>query len=59
MVHGVAQNVPQGENLNNYKSVSEDLGRAKKNLWFNKTNHLFILSDTEECYFIHLLIMAV
>jgi hypothetical protein len=32
MVHGVAQNVPQSENLNNYKAVSEKLGRAKKNL---------------------------
>jgi hypothetical protein len=42
MVHGVAQNVLQGENLNNYKVVSENLGRAKKNLWFSKTNNFFL-----------------
>jgi len=30
MVHGVTQNVHQVENLNNYKAISENFGRAKK-----------------------------
>jgi hypothetical protein len=30
MVHGVAQNVHQVKNLNNYKTISENFARAKK-----------------------------